>query len=152
MSSVTLSSRRLQSPLAESSAHKSGGSTQLLQPQRLNNPLLSQEDMNIIKRDEDTRSIPVGPLRVTLNTRATGSPDHHVFFTRLHGSEPAPVASLTTDSVQLSFLLSSLLAQNGFALATVSPATSWKLFPCLSQHHCHYHSVPFHKERGHRFS
>lgn len=72
MSSVTLSSRRLQSPLAESSAHKSGGSTQLLQPQRLNNPLLSQEDMNIIKRDEDTRSIPVGQLWVTLNTRATG--------------------------------------------------------------------------------
>lgn len=101
MSSVTLSSRRLQSPLAKSSAHKSGGSTQLLQPQRLHNPLLSQEDLNIIKRDEDTQSIPVAQMWVTLNTRATGSPDHHVFFTRLHGSEPVPVASLTTDSVQL---------------------------------------------------
>lgn len=100
MSSVTLSSRRLQSPLAKSSAHKSGGSTQLLQPQRLHNPLLSQEDLNIIKRDEDTQSIPVAQMWVTLNTRATGSPDHHVFFTRLHGSEPVPVASLTTDSVQ----------------------------------------------------
>lgn len=50
MSEATLSGQRPQSALAKFPGQKSWGSTQQLKAQRLNHPLLSQEDTNIIKR------------------------------------------------------------------------------------------------------
>lgn len=51
MSEATLSGQRPQRPLAKFPGQKSWVSTQQLKSQRLNNPLLSQEDTNIIKRE-----------------------------------------------------------------------------------------------------
>lgn len=83
-------------------------SIQQLQPQRLTCYIFSPECVNISKMKEDTQSIPVGHMSVTLNERAAGSPDHGVSFAQLHGWVPTctltwmnSIASLTVDSLQL---------------------------------------------------
>lgn len=91
MSRVTLKQSKTTVFLAESPDQKSWGSTRVLQLPRPNSPLLSQEGVSIIKREEDVQSFPVGHMQVTLNKRAARSPGHHVSFTQLHGSQPAPL-------------------------------------------------------------
>lgn len=59
--------------------------------------------MNIIKRKEDARSIPVGHTWVTLNKRAAGFTDHRVSLHDHVGPAHTPTystAPLTMDSVQ----------------------------------------------------
>lgn len=65
-------SHRVPWPDPQFRSPESCGFTLLLQPQRLNNLLLSREDQDIMKREEDAPSVPVGHMRGTLNERAAG--------------------------------------------------------------------------------
>lgn len=47
--------------------------------------------MSIIKREEDAQSIPVDHMWVTLDIRAAESPDRHVSFAQLCGSQLTPL-------------------------------------------------------------
>lgn len=112
-----MSHQKPQSPLAESPVQKSCGFTLLLlQPQKLNKLLLSWEVMDIIKREEDAPSVPVGHMRVTLNKRAADP--------QLHESPHPYLLHCFTDHglLQLGLLLSLPSTQNGSALAAVLPA------------------------------
>lgn len=100
-------------------------SIQQLQPQRLTCYIFSPECVNISKMKEDTQSIPVGHMSVTLNERAAGSPDHcsatwvgpnlHPYPNELHCFVNCGL--FATDPLDLS--LSLPLIQNGSVLTAL---------------------------------